>query len=113
MQIEQRYVLVPSEPTEAMIDAGYVAYARKADDVWSVTPTEEPLAGGGAMGYAYRAMIAARPADSDMVERVKRELLNQTFSDGSPMIVQCGFVSRDMMGDYLARAAIAAMNNDT
>lgn len=52
-------VIVPVEATVEMLDKGYDAYARKADDIWSPTPTDEPLAGGGAMGYAYRAMIAA------------------------------------------------------
>ena len=47
------------DPTDVMVDAGYAAYARKADDVWSMSPTEEPDAGGGAMGYGFRAMIDA------------------------------------------------------
>lgn len=45
--------------TPAMVAAGWDAYARKADDVWSMTPTEHPDDGGGAMGYALRAMCAA------------------------------------------------------
>lgn len=61
MQIEQRYVLVPVEPTEAMIAAGQKV-AREADEY-------EMSCADWFVADHYRAMIAARPADSDMVER--------------------------------------------
>jgi hypothetical protein len=53
------YATVPKEPTQGMLDAGEAAYFRKITDMASVTPTEHHAAGGGPMGYAYRAMLAA------------------------------------------------------
>lgn len=44
------------EATDEMIAAGERAYAAKAADMASPTPTEEYEAGGGAMGYAWKAM---------------------------------------------------------
>lgn len=48
--------------TQAMIEAGEAAYDRKAEDMASPTPTEHPDDGGGPIGYAFRAMVAAMPA---------------------------------------------------
>jgi hypothetical protein len=53
------YAVVPVEPTEARLQAGRDAYRRKQQDAASPTPTEHPGDGGGPMGYAYRAMLAA------------------------------------------------------
>jgi len=49
----------PGRATDAMVQAGQAAYDRKNDDRWSHSPTEEPEAGGGPTGYAWRAMAAA------------------------------------------------------
>lgn len=51
--------VVPVEPTEAMLQAGTHAGRRKSQDAMSPTPTEHPDDGGGSLGYAYRAMLAA------------------------------------------------------
>jgi hypothetical protein len=48
----------PGRATIAMVQAGQAAYDRKNDDCWSQSPTEEPEAGGGPTGYAWRAMAA-------------------------------------------------------
>jgi hypothetical protein len=56
---EQGYAVVPVEPTAAMLEAGNAAQWRKMQDVASPTPTEHPRDGGGSLGYAYRAMLAA------------------------------------------------------
>lgn len=48
----------PGRATDAMVQAGQAAYDRKNDDRWSQSPTEEPEAGGGPTGYAWRAMAA-------------------------------------------------------
>ncbi|TDR90347.1 hypothetical protein [Enterovirga rhinocerotis] len=50
------------EPSVAMLQAGYTAYARKEADVCSVTPSERPDEGGGPLGYAYMAMRRLDPA---------------------------------------------------
>ncbi len=50
----------PRPVTDQMIAAGQAAYDRKNDDRWSQSPTEEPDAGGGPIGYAWRAMAKAR-----------------------------------------------------
>ncbi len=47
------------EPTDAMLDAASIAYYRKSNDMYSLAPTEEPDAGGGPFGYAFRAAIDA------------------------------------------------------
>jgi septal ring factor EnvC (AmiA/AmiB activator) len=57
------YATVPKEPTQGMLDAGEAAYFRKITDMASVTPTEHHAAGGGPMGYAYRAMLSAAKED--------------------------------------------------
>lgn len=49
---------MPGRATDAMVQAGQAAYDRKNDDCWSQSPTEEPEAGGGPTGYAWRAMAA-------------------------------------------------------
>lgn len=61
MQIEPEYVLVPRVPAEAMIAAAS-ALEDKADAPY---PSGAPSA-----GEVYTAMIAARPDDSEAVERV-------------------------------------------
>jgi hypothetical protein len=43
-------------PTTEMIAAGERALGRKLDDIHSPHPTEHPDDGGGAVGYAFRAM---------------------------------------------------------
>jgi len=48
----------PGPATEEMVAAGQAAYDRKNDDCWAQSPTEEPEAGGGPTGYAWRAMAA-------------------------------------------------------
>ena len=50
----------PGDPTDEMVAAGQAAYDRKNDDMWSQSPTEEPEAGGGPIGYAWRAMARTR-----------------------------------------------------
>lgn len=57
--------LVPKEPTEEMLDAYRVAETKKRFDIMSPYPTEEPEAGGGTIGYGYRAMLAAAPAKQE------------------------------------------------
>lgn len=52
-------VVVPREPTEAMLRAGRAAWWRKFKDMGQPQPTEHPDDGGGPAGYAYRAMLAA------------------------------------------------------
>lgn len=47
----------PSNASDAMVAAGQAAYDRKNDDCWAQSPTEEPDAGGGPAGYAWRAMV--------------------------------------------------------
>jgi hypothetical protein len=55
---EMGYAIVPLEPSETKINKMNDAYWRKRSDIMSQSPTEEPSAGGGPMGYAYRAMIS-------------------------------------------------------
>lgn len=59
--------LVPTEPTDDMIEAFRQAHARKCVDIASHTPTEHPDDGGGPIGYGYRAMLAASPARPEPV----------------------------------------------
>lgn len=61
---EAGLVVVPVEPTEKMLTLGQRAFARKMYDATSPAPTEHPYDGGGALGYAYRAMLAAAKEDS-------------------------------------------------
>ena len=55
------WVAVPVEPTEAMLAAGETAYWQKVRDAQSPTPTEFYDECGGPIGYAWIAMLAARP----------------------------------------------------
>jgi len=55
---DERLAANPGPATEEMVRAGQAAYDRKNDDRWSPTPTEDPEAGGGPVGYAWRAMAA-------------------------------------------------------
>lgn len=57
--------LVPKEPTQEMLDAFRIAETKKRFDIMSAHPTEEPEAGGGTVGYGYRAMLAAAPAKQE------------------------------------------------
>jgi len=61
-QAPEGWVLVPKEPTEAMIRAFAEASWKKREDGYSQSPTEHPEDGGGSIGYGYRAMLAASPA---------------------------------------------------
>lgn len=110
MQIEQRYVLVPVEPTEAMIDAGddYLTAA-------GCNPLPEDAL------KVYRAMIAARP-DSDMVaalwEALKAEdaywAASRQLAAALPRLregARAVFEAADARRTA-ARAAIAAMGSD-
>ena len=106
MQIEQRYVLVPVEPTEAMTQAAVDLIDRNQ---------------GPASQYdcfrAYRAMIAARPADSDMVKRVQ-DMLVAAYKAGATAVHNSWVEGTngsepdfyEAASDY-ARAAIAAMGS--
>ncbi len=49
---EKGYYLVPSEPTNAMIEAGYLAWETDVED-------PKDASGYDAMNRAYRAMIGA------------------------------------------------------
>lgn len=53
--------LVPVEPTPEMISAGECAHWNKERDACSPTPTEFSYDGGGPIGYAWTAMLAAAP----------------------------------------------------
>jgi hypothetical protein len=53
------YAVVPVYPTKAMLNAGHIAERNKQRDMGSAYPTEHPAVGGGPLGYAYRAMVAA------------------------------------------------------
>lgn len=55
------WVAVPGEPTSEMLAAGETAYWQKVRDVQSPTPTEFYDECGGPIGYAWIAMLAARP----------------------------------------------------
>ena len=48
-----------------VLKAGDVAYWRKLNDAASQSPTEHPEDGGGAMGYALRAMLRAMRSPGD------------------------------------------------
>lgn len=109
MQIEQRYVLVPVEPTEAMVEAG-IAQANDCTDNFTA-------AAACTAEHVYRAMIAARPAvGEDVVERVARAISDYTFAtihgstdcnEWEDMTATDRFVYRNA-----AHAAIAAMGSD-
>lgn len=59
----QGYISEPlPTPTHEMILAGERALGRKMDDMHSPCPTEHPDDGGGATGYAFRAMAKAMHA---------------------------------------------------
>lgn len=62
---EAGLAVLPVEPTEKMMTLGQRAFARKMYDATSPAPTEHPYDGGGALGYAYRAMLAAASEDRD------------------------------------------------
>lgn len=64
------YVLVPVEPDTAQIEAG---------DDYLTEAGCNPMPGDAI--WVYRAMIAARPADSDMVERVGKALCLSSGDD--------------------------------
>ncbi|WP_116970793.1 hypothetical protein [Blastomonas sp. UPD001] len=95
------YVLVPVEPTEAMIAAGQKV-AREADEY-------EMSCADWFVADHYRAMIAARPADSDMVERVARAIMSSahTFPEQAKVYMGYGQAA------HAARAAIAAITGES
>ncbi|MFZ3482082.1 hypothetical protein [Sphingomonas sp. 3-13AW] len=59
---EEIVAVSPGPVSDEMNVAGQAAYDRKRDDCWSMSPTEDPAAGGGPIGYAWRAMAKARKA---------------------------------------------------
>lgn len=69
------FVLVPREATEEMLRAGEQAYANKAHDMASVTPTEFP--DGGPAEACYRAMLSAAPAIAPAVGGITAERLER------------------------------------
>ena len=63
------WVAVPVEPTPEMLKAGETAYWQKVRDVQSPTPTEFYDECGGPIGYAWIAMLAARPLPAPPAQR--------------------------------------------
>lgn len=50
-------IVISGEITDAIVEAYKDGYQRKIDDIWSQSPTEDPYAGHGAIGYGIRAAI--------------------------------------------------------
>jgi len=100
--------VVPVEPDDNMIDAAKRAWSQKCADVEANYPTEHPDDGGGPMGYAIRAAIAAAPA-APAPEPEPEPVAYQTLTAGK--WVECSEFVAKGWGDTLAdgcRALYAA-----
>ena len=95
------WVLVPVEPTDAMISAGIAERHEQAvPEAWSL-----------ATSNIYRAMIAARPANSDKLDRVTAALKRQ--ADNMAFVLNHASLPEQWADKFAAeleadRAAIAA-----
>lgn len=80
--------------------------ARESDDPWVAESAYDKLSRELIRAYRAKQLVLIGPDD---VETMKTALLAARFSDGEHMVEEQGNCSAEMIADYLAAAALAAL----